>query len=102
MEQRIEFGTTADATHVVQRVTLGPVQTILLIPVERVAMVQAALTEAAALASVQIVVPGNKGLIFPGDSVLPQPIEEKIARHPRSAPLERDEKCAGDSKPDRN
>ena len=71
MEQRIEFGTTADATHVVQRVTMGPVQSIVLIPVGRVAAVRAAMTEAAARAAVQIVLPGNKGLLFGDESAPP-------------------------------
>lgn len=68
MEQRIEFGTSADGTHIAQRVTLGPVQTVIMIPVAMVASVERSMNEAKARASVQIIVPGSKGLIFPGDS----------------------------------
>ena len=65
--QKIEFGHSGDGSHILQRVTLGPMQMTIAIPAASVPHVQAALAEGARLLKNKIVVPGADAW-FPSDA----------------------------------
>ena len=70
MEQKIEFGVSSDGAHIVQRVSCGPIQTIVGIPLDQVDNVRRALQEAQRKAAGKVIVPGRRGIEFEDASKL--------------------------------
>lgn len=76
MQQKIDFGVSPDGKHVVQRVTAGPTQIIMAIPLGSIDQVVAGLQAAKREAAGKIVVSG-KGIEFTGSTTLPEECSEQ-------------------------